>query len=295
MKPVVVLGTFGMIGSTLVRYLTDSRVPVIEVNRSGSALFSNNPCVKFDVLEDSVIQFVRKFEEETVFINLIGLIRHKIDADSVKSVREAALINSVFPRDLVAAVKERQGRVIQIATDCIFSGSVGSYSEGAEADPVDVYGQTKLRGESMSQNLMTLRVSVVGKEVRNHLELMDWVIHQELNAEIYGFKNHFWNGVTSLHFAKIVRALIIDRVFIPGTFHVVPKDKVCKFQLLSLIAAYSGRSDLNIRDFMDNVHVDRTLTTDFQDFNSKIWELAGYKSPPAIEAMLKEYFEWLRH
>jgi dTDP-4-dehydrorhamnose reductase len=134
---------------------------------------------------------------------------------------------------------------------------------------------------------------VIGKEIRNHIELMDWVINQSPCAELRGFENHLWNGVTSLHFAKLVGSLIIHNLFSPGTFHIVPGNSMSKFELVSLIARLANRDDLVVLETQDTSAVNRTLSTEFPDFNSMLWQSAGYEAPPTIEAMVEEYFGWL--
>jgi dTDP-4-dehydrorhamnose reductase len=134
---------------------------------------------------------------------------------------------------------------------------------------------------------------VIGKEIRNHIELMDWVIDQLPNAEIKGFANHLWNGITSLHFAKLVESLIAQNLFSPGTFHLVPGNSISKFELVSLVARLAHRDDLVVLETQDTSAVNRTLSTEFPDFNSMLWQAAGYEAPPTIEAMVEEYFGWL--
>jgi len=296
MISVVVLGSNGMIGSAVTRYLSETGVQITEVNRVGKAMLPNNKVVKFDVLTDDIHELLDNFTKKTIFINLIGLIRHKIPANKNTAILGADFVNSVFPRELVKISSMREMRVIQIATDCIFSGNKGSYSELSIADPSDLYGKSKLNGELLASNLLTLRVSVIGNEIDNHVELMDWVLKQPRNNEIKGYSNHFWNGITSLHFGKIINGMLQEDIFNPGTFHVVPDAPISKFKLISLIAKYAGRSDLEIREFATEIPIDRTLSTEFDENNSMIWKMAGYESPPTIESMLKEYFEWVeRH
>jgi dTDP-4-dehydrorhamnose reductase len=150
-----------------------------------------------------------------------------------------------------------------------------------------------LDGEYRATKLLTLRVSVIGKEIRNHIELMDWVINQPPSAELRGFENHLWNGVTSLHFAKLVGSLITHNLFSPGTFHIVPGNSMSKFELVSLITRLANRDDLVVLETQDTSAVNRTLSTEFPDFNSMLWQSAGYAAPPTIEAMVEEYFGWL--
>jgi dTDP-4-dehydrorhamnose reductase len=293
MNSVVILGSTGMIGSTLVKYFHELNIPIIEVNREGVGVARASGVVQFDALSDNIYKLVSNFPKNTTFINLFGVIRHKIDLESEESIKSAKLLNSFFPKELTKAVQEVNGGVIQIATDCIYSGKAGGYTEFSKADPVDLYGKSKYDGECMSSNLMTLRVSAIGREYRNHIELMDWVIYQKPKATLKGFENHLWNGITTLHFAKLVASIIINKLFTPGTFHIVPGNSISKFELVSLIARHSNRSDLTILKTRDSNTVNRTLSTDFPDFNSMIWVSAGYEFPPTIEVMVGEYFDWL--
>ena len=293
MNPVVILGSTGMIGSTLVKYLSELQIPFIEVNREGIGIVLGSKAIQFDAANGDVQELISNFSQNTTFINLIGVIRHKIETKDERLIQEAKLINSIFPQELTKHALEIQGKVIQIATDCIYSGKVGKYTEYSSADPVDVYGKTKFDGEYRANNLLTLRVSVIGREIRNHIELMEWVINQSPQAELKGFKNHFWNGVTSLHFAKLVGSLISQIPFSPGTFHIVPGNSISKFELVSLIARLANRDDLVVLETQDTSAVNRTLSTEFPDFNSMLWQSAGYQVPPTIEAMAEEYFGWL--
>lgn len=281
-----------MIGSAVTRFLSERGVHVTEVNRTGQAVVQENEAIKFDVLTDEIGKLIGNFSKGTTLINFIGLIRHKIDLQSENSVAAAKKVNSIFPQELTRMSKSLDINVIQIATDCIFSGRKGKYSERSIPDPIDVYGETKLNGELLADNLLTLRVSIVGNEMHHHIELMDWVMHQRLNAEILGFKNHSWNGITSLHFGKIIYGILQSDFFNAGTFHIVPEASISKFQLVSLIAGHAQRYDLNIKEFEAEKKIDRTLATDYLENNSMLWEMAGYESPPTIDFMLEEYFEW---
>jgi dTDP-4-dehydrorhamnose reductase len=292
-RPVVVLGTTGMIGSTVSKYLAETQSKVIEVNRSHFAIAARNELINFDVLNDDVSWLVSQIPSNSTVLNLIGLIRHKIHENDQQSIEDAKIVNTTFSQKLVNESKKQGIKVIQIATDCIFSGKTGMYSEKSPADPVDVYGKTKYEGEIHSSNLMTIRVSVIGNEIKGYFELMDWVMKQKPNAEVRGFRNHLWNGITSLHFA-IVDAVIHKNLFASGTFHIVPENLVSKLELVTMIASISGRNDLKILETLDSESVNRSLSTAFPHFNSMIWQSAGYESPPTIRSMLEEYFDWSR-
>jgi dTDP-4-dehydrorhamnose reductase len=289
---IVVLGSRGMIGNAVVRYFNTQKLDVLEINREGVCVSPKNKVFKFDVLQNPVSEILNVIENESTIINLIGVIRHKIDSNNERNLEQASLVNSVFPLDLVNFSKRKGCRVIQVATDCIFSGNAGNYTESSIPDPVDFYGRSKLAGEAHEKNLLTLRVSVIGHELTKHIELLDWVLRQPSNSQINGFTNHIWNGITSLTLARILEAEIKTPTYEYGTFHIVPEGQTDKFQLIKEIALIGGRADISIKKLADEKFVNRTLLTDFEPKNREIWERAGYPIIPSISMMLQEYFDW---
>ena len=291
---IAILGSTGMIGSAATIYLSRLEHSVIEVNREGISVTGKNAVRKFDALKDSVDQLLSSLPSDTILVNLIGVIRHKIDSNSEESSSQAKKVNSDFPKLLVQSASNLNLRVVQIATDCVFSGQDGAYSEDAKVDPIDIYGETKVAGEIAAKNLLTLRVSVVGREVKDHIELMDWIITQPPNNAVNGFNNHFWNGITSLHFAKILAGILKNGFSARGTFHLIPTGAVNKLELIQIIAELSGRNDLKIIETAAEKPIDRTLRTNSNEINAEFWKSAGYQGIPTIRMMLEEYFGWIK-
>ena len=221
-------------------------------------------------------------------INCIGIIKPYINDADAGQTATALEINGAFPNRLEAWASKRGARVIQIATDCVFSGSKGNYLESDEHNALDVYGKSKSIGEAKGASMMHLRVSIIGPEVERNSSLLEWVRNQPTNAEISGFTDHFWNGITSMHFAKIARGIIENGLFEQGVFHVLPKDSVTKSELVSLIAKHLGRSDIKVSPTMTGANINRTLDTNYPAKNKEFWLSAGYSSPPSIEQMVSE-------
>ena len=291
---IAILGSTGMIGSASTFHLSSLGHSVIEVNRKGVSITGGNEVRKFDVLKDSVSQLLDSLPSDVIVINLIGVIRHKIELDSEESISQAQKVNSVFPKILVKEANKLNLQIIQIATDCVFSGESGTYSEDSAMDPIDIYGETKAAGEMVARNLLTLRVSVVGREVKNHVELMDWVLSQPFSSEIKGYNNHFWNGITSLHFAKILDGILKNGLNTFGTYHLIPTGVVNKLELVQMIANLAERNDLEIMETAAEKPIDRTLRTNYNEINVEFWKSAGYQAIPTIRMMLDEYFGWIK-
>jgi dTDP-4-dehydrorhamnose reductase len=283
-----------MLGSTLTRFLTPLVAEVVELNRSGIPTVEGNRVVIFDAVQSQPIGEHLEKEQFDFVINAVGLIKQLIDEDNQVDVRAAYLINSDLPRDLNAFAKVSSTPVIQIGTDCVFSGLEGDYSENSEFDCNDLYGLSKVSGEHESKSLMTIRCSIIGHEVKSSVSLMDWFLNQPASAEVKGYRNHFWNGVTTLAFARVVKGIISKNAYSPGTMHLVPQDQISKFDLLQIFAETFGRNDIEITEFEAETAVNRTLATLYPHKNEQLWLDAGYNQVPSIAELINEYAEWSR-
>jgi dTDP-4-dehydrorhamnose reductase len=293
MKKIIILGSTGMLGSAVTRYLTASGLRITEVNRNGKPIVSGNHSRKFSV-EDGEINLVSVLSEFKYdwIINTIGMIKQKIDEADSNSRNKAHEINSIFPLYLNNFSKSCGIPIIQIGTDCVYSGLQGKYSEKDNFDPLDTYGKSKLTGENNSKEVMTIRCSIIGKEMFTNISLMSWVLAQKQNAHLNGFLNHIWNGVTTLDFARISAGLIKNNFYEPGVFHLIPKNEVSKFELLNEITTAFGRLDIKIKEFFAENYVDRTLTTIDPSRNARFWQMAGYNEIPSIREMVLSYAKW---
>lgn len=249
---IAILGLNGMLGSM--------------VSETWEGDFVSYNREDFDALNPNLDKLMHK----DWVINCIGLIKPYCD-----DVEKAIKVNALFPHWL-------PNNTIQIATDCVYSGKKGSYVETDEHDATDVYGKTKSLGES--KYIKNLRCSIIGPEVKNHISLLDWFLAQD---KANGFTNHLWNGVTTYHYSKIIQGAIRANIELPRLQHIVPADKVTKAELLRIIArAYN--KDIKVTDMEAPEAVDRTLSTNNPELNSKLWQAAGYDNPPTVEQMVQE-------
>jgi dTDP-4-dehydrorhamnose reductase len=281
-----------MLGSTVARLLNEQGLEIIEGNRSGVAVASKSKAIKIDANTPQDFTSVFQSEDIRYVINCIGLIKQLISESKSESTLEAIRVNSIFPRRLEKFANLYNFRIIQIATDCVFSGDKGDYSEVDVHSPLDVYGMTKSLGEIRGPNVMILRCSIIGPEQKGNNSLLSWFLSQPLNSEIIGYPNHMWNGLTTLHFAKIIAGIIREDFFIPGLHHLVPADVESKGTLLELFRKHYGRTDLRISHVDAPTLVNRILKTATPSINLELWKMAGYNFPPTIEQMVDELANW---
>jgi dTDP-4-dehydrorhamnose reductase len=292
---VTVLGATGMLGSMIARVLSNERdIRVVATAREAPEASSAVEWRHLDARTADVDEVTQAIGGSEWVINAIGVIKQRIDESDSASIKDAVQVNAVFPHHIVEAAAKAGSRVIQIATDCVYSGQKGNYVESDPHDPLDVYGKSKSLGEIRSDNLENLRCSIVGPEKGSPVSLLGWFLSQPHGRAVPGFTNHRWNGITTFHFAKICLGLIRNQRPHMSTRHVVPGSSADKAELLSMFARALGRDDLTITPAEAPEMIDRTLATNSPEDNSRLWRDAGYQEPPSLEAMIDELAQVVR-
>lgn len=281
------MGSSGMLGHQMLELFKTEGLDVYGTNRR--KVKSDNRIFEFDIFQNEINHLLDQVPKIKTVINNIGVIKtHINDKDSV-SVQNAIEINAKFPHLLAKAAGERGIKVIQIATDCVYSGQQANYDENAIHNAWDVYGKTKSLGEANSTNVLNLRCSIIGRELNRNTSLIEWVLGQPQNAQVNGFTNHYWNGLTTLGFSKICLGIVKDEVDYFGTHHIIPTQIVSKYELVSSIAEVFGRKDISVLPVETDVSVNRSLSTIDEDFNAMLWIKAGYNEIPSVTKLLKDY------
>ena len=175
--------------------------------------------------------------------------------------------------------------MFQIATDCVFSGKKGKYTENSYHDDLEIYGISKSLGEIKSKNFFNIRTSIVGKEVIKKKSLLEWVINNK-DLTLNGFVNHDWNGITTKAFGEALYSIINYNLVIPNSIHLIPKDKVNKYELLKLLKR-KFKLNVKIDKYKAKQKIDRTLSTINLKIVNKIWDFSKFRTKPSIKDMIR--------
>lgn len=214
----------------------------------------------------SLYAILSAFQPEYL-INCVGVIKQRAEAASpIPSIT----INSLLPHKLAEAVAHWGGRVIHFSSDCVFSGQRGSYLEEDVSDAEDLYGKSKFLGEVSTPNALTLRTSMIGRELREHRSLLDWFLAQN-HGKVRGYRRVIYSGVTTNHLAELVASIIQEHPSLHGLYQVA-SEPISKHDLLCLIRdAYS----LDIQIEPDDLEVlDRSMRCD------RLRGAIDYRCPP---------------
>jgi dTDP-4-dehydrorhamnose reductase len=277
---VLVLGATGMLGHKLMQ-IFDERFDAQGTVRGSAPIYRNHPVLGGLSLHsyvqaenfDSIIEVIAIVKPDVV-VNCIGIIKQHPNAkDPLRSIA----LNSFFPHRLARLCQASRARMIHISTDCVFSGKKGNYSEDDFADPVDLYGQSKLLGEVKYPGCLTLRTSMIGRELKGRFGLIEWFLGQK-GKRVRGFAGAIYTGFTTLALANLIGDIIDNNPELSGLWH-VSSDPISKYDLLSLV---NQEFELGAEIERDQIfNSDRSL-------NSARFRIATGFKPPAWESMINQ-------
>jgi dTDP-4-dehydrorhamnose reductase len=200
---------------------------------------------------ETVIRAVADVRPDVV-VNCVGIVKQAREAsDPVSSI----LVNSLLPHRLGELCRAVDARLIHVSTDCVFSGRAGRYTESDIPDPEDLYGRSKLLGEVADGDSLTVRTSIIGRELRRSNGLLEWFLGQA-GKTVRGFREAIFSGLSTAALAEILATVISDHRGLTGMRHVA-SEPISKFDLLQLLKDAYGLEVEIVPD--DEVVSDRSL------------------------------------
>jgi dTDP-4-dehydrorhamnose reductase len=274
---VLVLGGGGMLGHKLCQIL-GRRFETYATFRGEPptvpGVFEDvNALVGIDVSDvDQVAETVRRVRPAFV-LNAIGLVKQRKEAmDPIRAIS----VNSLFPHQVAAICRIEAARLIHISTDCVFSGRRGDYTEDDIPDPVDLYGRSKLLGEVDATHVLTLRTSIIGRELGAGLGLVEWFL-SNAGGRVSGYRSAVYSGVTTRALSVII-AHVMENVPLSGLWH-VSAPSITKLDLLRRINdAFGTKTTIDVDD---RFRCDRSLVSE------RFWAATSIERP-TWQSMIRE-------
>lgn len=283
MTTVAVLGGTGMLGHKLSQLwaerfdcwatvrgdaLSDASAAVLDPSRTLTGVTADDP--------DSVGRALDRCGAEVV-VNCVGVVKQALaPGDEADAIR----VNALFPHELAVRCQSRGVRVLQVSTDCVFAGDRGAYREDSIPDARDIYGRSKLLGELEGEGRVTVRTSIVGRELEHGHGLVEWLEAQEGRA-VPGFTRAVFSGLTTAGLADELGEVIERRPEMTGVWH-VGGEPIAKHDLLVLLRDALALDVEVVPD--DSMQVDRSL-------NSERYRRATGRTPPTWPDMVRALAE----
>lgn len=269
---VLVFGASGMIGSAMIRVLSEKKDWQVfgtlrseDAKRFFSPAIANNLLAGVDVDKHDALVRVFAQTRPDVVVNCIGLTKHHQEADDPLL---AIPINALLPHRIAELCAVVGARLVHVSTDCVFSGTKGGYTEDDPADAKDIYGKSKLLGEVNYPHAITLRTSTIGHELQSRYGLLEWFLSQEGHCK--GFSRAIFSGLPNTVFAQIVRDIVIPRPDLSGLYH-LGASPIGKYDLLRLIADVYGKAISIVPD--EQLVIDRSINS------GRFNQVTGYLAP----------------
>jgi dTDP-4-dehydrorhamnose reductase len=110
--------------------------------------------------------------------------------------------NAEVPKYIAGYFKKQNCLLIHLSTDYLFDGRGGPYAEEATPDPINFYGETKLRGEESIVNSGCEYIIVRTNQIYGNLpdgpsRLIRWVLkgkNERIRAAQDQYNNSTWAG-----------------------------------------------------------------------------------------------------
>ena len=188
-------------------------------------------------------------------------------------------LNALLPHRISLICRAAKIRMIHISTDCVFSGEKGNYLESDQSDAEDLYGRSKFLGEvAYPPHSITLRTSIIGRELKTRLGLIEWFLSQKDEATIRGYTRAIFTGFTTDELSRVIMDKVIPNPELTGLYH-VSSDSINKYDLLHITNRAFGRKINILPD--EDFFMDRSLDS------TRFRQATDYKPPSWIE-MIQE-------
>lgn len=224
---IVVVGALGMAGHVITKYLKGQGYDVYTAGR-GSGSIDIYLDAESEISRNNFV--TRKWVTDADFIiNCIGVLA----PDANKNPSRTVLLNSWWPHYLETVFAKSKTKIIHISTDCVFAGDRGWYIESDIPTETNLYGRSKAMGELNNDKDITLRMSIIGTEIKEPTKrsgLLNWVLNSK-DDKLYGWENSIWNGITTLELAKLIEEYL-ENPIISGIYHLVPDFNISKYHLV---------------------------------------------------------------
>jgi dTDP-4-dehydrorhamnose reductase len=289
---VLIFGATGMLGHKLYQRL-GGNFEVFGTIRSGYervarfGIFRRETIIEsIDAGDPAAVQLAIDMVRPDCVINAIGVVKQ---VPASKDVIPSLMLNAILPQRLAELSVTHDFRFITISTDCVFDGTKGGYTESDVPDARDLYGLSKLLGEITEGNCLTLRTSIIGRELASRHSILEWFL-QNGDRSVKGYTRAVYSGFPTIVLAELIAKIIVEHPTLNGLYH-ASSDPISKYELLKLFGKHYGKN-IGIRPF-DEYLIDRSLDS------SRFRSLTGFE-PAGWDEMVAEmaadptpYESWL--
>jgi len=240
MKNILVIGSNGLLGQTLINRLYNSNYNLFALARgyNRNKKFKSSQYFNVDIADKkSLLHAINKVKPDYI-INAAALTN--VDYCETHQ-KECYAVNVGAVKTLIEGAQINDSHLIQISTDFVFDGKKGNYIETDKVNPINYYGLSKLNSEELIKkaNLTytILRTSLVfGYQLNlKQKNILLWLLNKMKNKVALTMVDDQIRTPTYVEdLAKACILSIQKRVF--GVYHISGADIMNIFELSNIVA-----------------------------------------------------------
>jgi dTDP-4-dehydrorhamnose reductase len=149
---VLITGSNGLLGQKLVQLLSQEKsIELIASARGANRLpaTSDYQYVSLDITQEAEVNQVFETFQPNMIIHTAAMTN--VDTCETDPIG-CELLNVTAVKYLISASEKYDTFFCHLSTDFIFDGANGPYAEDAEANPISIYGESKLKAEKLLQH-----------------------------------------------------------------------------------------------------------------------------------------------
>lgn len=246
------------------------------------------------------------FEKPRAVVNILDDIKPSLiinaaaytDVDRAEIEKERArLVNAETPGEIANWCKKKGSILIHYSTDYVFNGKKkGPYSETDIPSPINYYGQTKLDGETLIQDINPLYLIIRTAwlySLRGNNFLVKFLGWLKNRNEVSIVADQFGNPTSAPMLADCTSIILTSIIECPdlievkkGLYHCVPSGCCSRFQFAEAILRY-GRQYIKRNDI-----ILRSATSDEFNFPAKRPKRTILSNQKIIDAFSLKILSW---
>lgn len=256
MKTLWITGASGTVGTKLVQYIAwqgkydkiyafTHEPATVNVNASTST--TEIIWSALDIGDRTAVYAAAEAASPDIIINSAAITN--VDVCEIQK-QKAFRVNADGPRYLAEISKQHNTHFIHISTDYVFSGSEmqpGPYHEKCIPNPINYYGQTKLRGEyalqevcgSTSPYTIVRTALVYGAVSHGRTNFLTWLVSELIARRHVRINYDLLNTPTLIDDLINILIWIVDHG-ITGIYHVAGPDLVSRREWAMAIVKHFG-------------------------------------------------------
>jgi dTDP-4-dehydrorhamnose reductase len=238
MERIVITGGSGLAGANIAKTL---------VSKFDVYAFYNTNKVEMKGVDFRQVDLSR--EDELLIINELrpSVIIHCAafaNLDGCEQDPDRAYRDNVVASVNIAQTALKVGAyLIHISTDSVFDGERGGYKETDTANPINVYGRTKLQAEKevlgICPDFAVVRTNFYGWNKRDKLSMAEWMLDKlENRQKLTGFKDVYFSPLLVNDLAETLEELYERRY--AGIIHIAGGETCSKLEFAHLMAKVFG-------------------------------------------------------